>query len=221
MRIESRASSLEGVRSLLDKWERDESLPLRARVGKATAYVGDLARTAVYLRHADHVDRNVRVIGRPLVRNEGRLTVGPDVVLRSIVAPIDIYVGPGASLSVGAAAHLNSGVTIAATTHVEIGDRAEISPHVTIYDTSFHDLYDRNLRPDPRPVIIEDDVWLGTKCTVLPGVRIGRGAVVVAHALVTRNVEEFSVVSGVPAQVVARLDPRKFVVSAPEAGRRS
>jgi acetyltransferase-like isoleucine patch superfamily enzyme len=61
-------------------------------------------------------------------------------------------------------------------------------------------------------VIIEDDVWLGTKCTILPGVRIGRGAVVVANALVTRNVEPFAIVSGVPAQKVAQLDSKKFVI---------
>ena len=178
--------------------------------------VGDLARARLYLRHATSVAPDVRVVGRPIVRNHGQLTIGAGAVLRSIVAPIEINVGHGASLSIGRDAHINSGVTIAALGGVTIGDRAEISPHVTIYDTSFHDLYDRNLLPDPRPVVIEDDVWIGVKSTVLPGVQIGRGAVVSANALVIRNVEPFTVVSGVPATVVAKLDPRKFVLRAPE-----
>jgi acetyltransferase-like isoleucine patch superfamily enzyme len=107
---------------------------------------------------------------------------------------------------------LNSGDTFCALSRVEIGDRVEIGPHVTIHDNAFHDLYDRELRPASRPVIIEDDVWLASNCTVLPGVRVGRGAVVAAHALVTRSVEPFTVVSGVPAEPVAHLNPKKFVI---------
>jgi maltose O-acetyltransferase len=194
------------------KWQRDSHLPLGVRAAKSAQLVSDLGRARVYLRHATHVARDVRVIGRPIIHNYGELTIGAGSVLRSIVAPIEINVVENATLSIGCKAHINSGTTIAALRRVEIGDRAEISPHVTIHDSSFHDLYDRTLLPEPRPVIIEDDVWLGLKSTVLPGVRIGRGAVVVAHALVTRNVEPFTVVSGVPAEVVARLDPRKFVV---------
>ena len=116
-------------------------------------------------------------------------------------------------MTLGRDVRINSGGTFAALSRIEIGDRVEIGPHVTIMDNSLHDLYDRNLVPDSKPVIIEDDVWLASKCTVLPGVRIGRGAVVVAHALVTRNVEPFTVVSGVPAAPVARLNPKKFAVA--------
>src|SRR5262249_4831044 len=117
----------------------------------------------------------------------------------------------GAILKIGSQVHLNSGVTIAALSHVEFGDRIEVGPHVTIYDNSFHDLYDRDALPPSKPVYIEDDVWLAARCTILPGVRIGRGAVVAANALVVRDVEPFTVVSGNPAQVLTRLDPQKFV----------
>jgi maltose O-acetyltransferase len=115
-------------------------------------------------------------------------------------------------MRLGQRVRLNSGGTFAALSSVEVGDRVEIGPHVTIQDNAFHDLYDREQRPPSRPVIVEDDVWLASNCTVLPGVRIGRGAVVSAHALVTRSVEPFTVVSGVPAQPVAKLNPKKFVV---------
>jgi acetyltransferase-like isoleucine patch superfamily enzyme len=52
------------------------------------------------------------------------------------------------------------------------------------------------------PVLIGEDVWLGTKATVVRGTAIGRGSVVAAHAVVTRDVEPFSVVAGVPARVI-------------------
>jgi maltose O-acetyltransferase len=199
-------------RRLHAKWRRDGSAPLAARVQKATSYVVDITRARLYLRQADEVARDVRVLGRPLVRNRGRLTFGPGTVLRSIVAPIEIYVGPGGTMIVGKGTHLNSGCTFAAESRIELGERVEVAPYVSIYDTAFHALYERSRAPDPRPVIIEDDVWIGTKSTVLPGIRIGRGAVIMANSLVTRNVEPFTIVGGVPAEQVAQLDPMKFVI---------
>ncbi|MDE6735087.1 MAG: acyltransferase [Desulfovibrio sp.] len=56
----------------------------------------------------------------------------------------------------------------------------------------------------PGTVIIGDDVWIGANCVITPDVRIGRGAVVGAGAVVTRDVEPFCVVGGVPARVIGR-----------------
>lgn len=55
-------------------------------------------------------------------------------------------------------------------------------------------------RPDIEPCIIEDDVWIGARVTVMLGVRIGRGAVVASGAVVTRDVEPYTIVGGVPAR---------------------
>lgn len=57
--------------------------------------------------------------------------------------------------------------------------------------------------PD-RPVVIEDDVWIGAGTTVLPGRRIGRGSIVGAGSVVTRDVEPWTIVGGNPAQVIGR-----------------
>ena len=57
-------------------------------------------------------------------------------------------------------------------------------------------------RPHLPVTIIEDDVWLGARSIVLAGVKIGRGAVVGAGAVVTKDVEPFTIVAGVPAKVV-------------------
>jgi len=59
-----------------------------------------------------------------------------------------------------------------------------------------------------RPVVIEDHVWIGMRAIILPGVRIGRGAVVAVGAVVTRDVEPLTVVAGVPARVIGSRDPR-------------
>jgi acetyltransferase-like isoleucine patch superfamily enzyme len=200
------------ARHLHGKWHRDSALPLSNRLRKAADILSDQARARVYLRRAESGAR-VRVVGKPHVVNRGTLIFGADCILRSIVAPIHLYVAPGATMILGRGVRLNSGDTFSALSRVEIGNRVEIGPHVTIHDNAFHDLYDRNMVPESRPVIIEDDVWLASRCTVLPGVRVGRGAVVAAHALVSRDVEPFTVVSGVPAQVVARLNPKKFIIS--------
>ncbi len=54
----------------------------------------------------------------------------------------------------------------------------------------------------PGQIVIEDDVWIGANCVITPDVRIGRGAVVGAGAVVTRNVAPFSIVGGVPARLI-------------------
>lgn len=51
-------------------------------------------------------------------------------------------------------------------------------------------------------VIISDDVWIGDRVTILPGVFIGKGSIIAAGSVVTKNVEEYSVVGGVPAKVI-------------------
>jgi len=56
--------------------------------------------------------------------------------------------------------------------------------------------------PDPAPVIIENDVWVAAHVVILPGVRVGQGAVVAAGAVVTKDVPPFAVVGGVPARTI-------------------
>ena len=51
-------------------------------------------------------------------------------------------------------------------------------------------------------IVIEDDVWIGANCVILPGVHIGYGAVVAAGSVVTRNVPSYALVAGVPAKVI-------------------
>lgn len=56
-----------------------------------------------------------------------------------------------------------------------------------------------------KPIIIEDDVWIGSGAIITQGVRVGKGAIIAAGAIVTKDVEPFSVVGGVPAKLIKKL----------------
>jgi maltose O-acetyltransferase len=62
---------------------------------------------------------------------------------------------------------------------------------------------------EPKLVVIEDDVWIGARAIILPGVRIGRGAIVGAGAVVTKDVPPFTIVGGNPARVIKSRRPEQ------------
>lgn len=84
-----------------------------------------------------------------------------------------------------------------------IGSNVNFSNEVMIW-TLHHDYNDSEFAEIGGPVIIEDYVWICSRAIILPGVTIGKGAVVAAGAVVTKDVEPFTVVGGVPAKVIAK-----------------
>lgn len=88
-----------------------------------------------------------------------------------------------------------------------IGKHVMMGPEVYIY-TQNHDFSRMDIPMDQqgwskeRPVVIEDDVWIGSRVTILPGVVVGRGCVIGASAVVTKSCPPYSVVAGNPAKVV-------------------
>ncbi len=84
---------------------------------------------------------------------------------------------------------------------LKIGNHVDIASHVLIYNSE-HDLNSEGFDPIEQPVKIEDYVFIGPRAVILPGVKIGKGAVVAAGAVVTKDVAEFEVVGGVPAKVI-------------------
>jgi serine acetyltransferase len=202
------------IASVRAKLQRDGGVtPSNMRKGRS--YLTGLARARVRLFGVGGRGAGVRVNGGLVLTNDGKISIGPGTVLRGVPTSVELATGPKGRLTIGSKAIINSGASICAYGSITIGDRVLIGPHVMINDTSFHDLYDRLVVPEPLGVVLEDDVWIGAKASILPGVRIGRGAVVSAHALVTRDVEPFTIVSGVPATQIAKLNPKKFAQHGP------
>ena len=84
---------------------------------------------------------------------------------------------------------------------ITLGDCVNIAAEVRIY-TREHDIDSPDFAEIGGPVAIEDYAYIGSRVTVLPGVRIGRGAVVASGAVVARDVPPFTLVGGVPAKVI-------------------
>jgi acetyltransferase-like isoleucine patch superfamily enzyme/coenzyme F420-reducing hydrogenase beta subunit len=96
----------------------------------------------------------------------------------------------------------NIGTTIICGEKIVIGNGVQIGRNVTIRDNNGGHYIARQGYKDTRPVIICDRVWLCESCTIMPGVKIGEGAIVGAHSLVISNVPAHAIVTGNPARVV-------------------
>lgn len=90
-----------------------------------------------------------------------------------------------------------------------IGSDVMMGPECRI-DTRNHasDAVDRPIRSqgfeEARPVIIEDDVWIGARVMIMPGTHVGKGSIIAAGSVVTKDVPSFTVVAGVPAHPVRK-----------------
>ncbi len=122
------------------------------------------------------------------------------------------FYGPGqmrrGGLRIGKHCHINRQCLLDARASLTIGDNVSISPEVAILTTQ-HDYNDAGFGLISRPVVIEDYVWIGSRAMIMPGVTVGRGAVVAAGAVVTKDVAPLDIVGGVPAKPIGRrgLDP--------------
>lgn len=111
-------------------------------------------------------------------------------------------------IQIGDCVLMSPGARLSASDEIVLGDGVMMANGSYITDSDWHTLYDRTARaPEPTPVHIGDNVWLGDHATVLKGVTIGANSVVAAQAVVTRDVPANVVVAGNPARVVKELDP--------------
>jgi acetyltransferase-like isoleucine patch superfamily enzyme len=155
-----------------------------------------------HLRTADSIGNRVTLRGRPVVSNEGRLTIGNRVRLVSTVATTEIVTLPDGHLEIGNNVFINYGASLVASKHVLIGDGCLIGTHVMVMDCDFHRIEDKEWDTSGEPIILGQKVWLGNRSIVLKGVTIGHDAVVAAGAVVTRDVAPRTLVAGVPARVI-------------------
>lgn len=112
------------------------------------------------------------------------------------------------NLTIGARTIIGNGAVLDARGGIEIGNDVNLSTDVHIW-TGQHQWDSPTFDYVSAPVRIEDQAWISTRATLLPGVTVGRGAVVAAGAVVTSDVPALSLVGGVPArQIGARPEPR-------------
>lgn len=100
---------------------------------------------------------------------------------------------------------INNGCRLDTRGGIKIGNNVSISAD-TIILTADHDM-DNNFKGRNKGVSIEDYVWTGTRSMVLPGVTLKKGVVIAAGAIVTKDVEENSVVGGLPAKLIRTRKP--------------
>lgn len=201
----------------LEKFRRDRAKGTSTRrlVERAARYSYELAAAKLYLRDVSVVGSGVRCNGRPRIVNHGTMIIGANTLLRSVMVAVELTCDEKAVLTIGQDCSINYGASIGCTKQIEIGPRCRLGPYTMIIDSQFHELYDRRARPAGVFTVLESDVWLGAKVSVMPGVRIGKASVVATGAVVTKDVPPFTVVAGVPAKVIDRIDPEKFVARAP------
>jgi maltose O-acetyltransferase len=173
---------------------------LRAAINSAW----EVLRAHWQLRRSNRVG-STRLRGIAYVSNRGNLTFGDRVRLNGRVYPLQFACMRGAHLEIGEGTFINHGADISAKRSVTIGQNCNIGQFAIIIDSDYHDVNNHHLPGKTDPIVIEDDVWLGARVTVLRGSHIGRGSVVAAHAVVSGNIPPYSLVGGVPGRVIRSL----------------
>ncbi|MBI5122417.1 acyltransferase [Candidatus Roizmanbacteria bacterium] len=124
-----------------------------------------------------------------------------------------VVIGSGSAIHIGARFYKPENISIGKDTIVGefavldgrakliIGDHVDIASEVMIYNSQ-HDIKSHDFHATSDTVVIEDYVFIGPRAIILPGVKIGRGGVVAAGAIVTKDVNPFEIVGGVPAKVI-------------------
>lgn len=174
--------------------------PLLSQALRGAAYVA-------YYAVGTHLPRSYAPGGGPAARLRARAGqrlldhAGPDVNIEH-----GATFGSGKGISLGARSGL--GVDAEILGPVVIGEDVMMGPRCTIISANhrFDDVTVPMNRQGwsevDRPVVIEDDVWIGANVTITARVRVGRGSILAAGSVVTRDVPPYSIAGGVPARVL-------------------
>lgn len=131
------------------------------------------------------------------------------MILKSCGRNVNIERGAHFSSEVSLGDNSGIGINAQIAPFVTIGNDVMMGPECLMY-TSNHGM-DRIDIPmwkqkssTPNPIVIEDDVWIGSRVIILPGVHVGKGSVIGAGSVVTKDIDEYSVVGGNPAKLIRK-----------------
>jgi acetyltransferase-like isoleucine patch superfamily enzyme len=133
--------------------------------------------------------------------------VGAKVGRRVVFYP-GVWIAPGRKLVLGDDVDLATGVIVTTSGGVTIGARTLVGYRAQILSTNHvvpdgqADIFTSG--HDRKPVCIGEDAWIGAQAIILPGVSIGKGAVVAAGSVVSKDVDAYTIVAGVPARLIRR-----------------
>lgn len=145
--------------------------------------------------------RNVRMF---LLRRKGA-TIAENV---SIWRGVEIRNPQG--LVIGSGCAIGPGVTLDARKGLILGKNVTVAKDAIIW-TLHHDMNSRDFHTIGGQTVIEDYAWICSRSILLPGIRVGRGAVVASNAVVTKDIESQSVVGGIPAKKIGKRTESDFI----------
>lgn len=138
-------------------------------------------------------------------------TIGKNVILTAWDKYGTDFFSP--QIIIGDSCSIGDEANITAINSIYIGNNVLTGREILITDNSHGESEKMlsNIPPAKRslyskgPVIIDDNVWIGDKASILPGVHIGAGCIIAANAVVTKDIPPYCVVAGVPAKIIKRL----------------
>lgn len=158
---------------------------------------------------------SAKIIRLPFdIRNKHNIIIGKNFT-SGFGCRLESYSSNTCSITIGENVQINDYVHITGLSSVKIGNGVLMASKIYISDCS-HGSYggddnDSNPISSPasrplfsKPVIIEDNVWLGEFVSVLPGVRIGKGTIVGANSVVSKSLPEFVIAVGTPAKPIKK-----------------
>ncbi len=148
------------------------------------------------------------------INGAGKVLIDADVQLGYRLAPImgngRILIqarSPESQISIGAGTVTSNNISMVCQQSIAVGTGCLIGDQVAIYDTDFHELDPK--KRDGRsassfPVVIGNNVWLGSRVSIMKGVTIGDNSVIGAMSLVTKPVPKNCVAAGIPAKIISK-----------------
>lgn len=119
------------------------------------------------------------------------------------------YMDFGKNIEFGENVFINASVHMQDQGGIRIGNNALIG-HQVVFATLDHDLIpNKRGNLHPAPIVLEDDVWIGSNAVILKGVTIGEGSVIAAGSIVTKDVPANVIVGGNPARILKKLSDRE------------